>query len=101
MYDNDRSSSHMRNLLPVAGAVALASVSIYVLAKARGAAPPPPPTPAILQNYAPVTAERLKNPEAGNWLMIRRTYDGWGYSPLDQITPANVTKLKPVWIFAT
>ena len=47
------------------------------------------------RNYQPVTAERLKNPEAGNWLMIRRTYDGWGYSPLDQITPANVARLKP------
>jgi alcohol dehydrogenase (cytochrome c) len=33
--------------------------------------------------------------------MIRRTYDGWGYSPLDQITPANVARLKPVWVFST
>ena len=33
--------------------------------------------------------------------MIRRTYDGWGYSPLDQITPANVARLQPVWVFAT
>ena len=56
----------------------------------RGQPPPPAPIPAILQNYQPVTAARLKNPEDGNWLMIRRTYDGWGYSPLDQITPANV-----------
>ena len=44
------------------------------------------PLPPVLERYQPVTAERLKNPEAGNWLMIRRTYDGWGYSPLDQIT---------------
>ncbi len=57
--------------------------------------------PAVLQNYQPVTAERLKHPEDGNWLMIRRTYDGWGYSPLTQITPANVGRLKPVWIFST
>ena len=33
--------------------------------------------------------------------MIRRTYDGWGYSPLEQITPANVARLKPVWVFST
>src|SRR5437899_8637923 len=33
--------------------------------------------------------------------MIRRTYDGWGYSPLDQITPANVARLRPVWVFST
>ena len=57
--------------------------------------------PAVLQNYQPVTAERLKNPEAGNWLMIRRTYDGWGYSPLDQITTQNVDRLRPVWAFST
>jgi len=62
---------------------------------------PPPPTPAVLRNYQPVTPERLKNPEDGNWLMIRRTYDGWGYSPLTQITPDNAARLRPVWIFST
>jgi glucose dehydrogenase len=48
-----------------------------------------------------VTAERLKNPEDENWLMIRRTYDGWGFSPLTQITPANAARLRPVWVFST
>ena len=57
--------------------------------------------PEILQKYAPVTAERLKKPEDGNWLLFRRTYDGWGYSPLEQITPDNVSRLQPVWSFAT
>src|SRR5260221_421305 len=38
----------------------------------------PQPLPPVLANYQPVTAERLKKPEDGNWLMIRRTYDGWG-----------------------
>ena len=33
--------------------------------------------------------------------MIRRTYDGWGYSPLGQITTANVRRLRPVWVFST
>ena len=63
--------------------------------------PPPLPMPAILQRYQPVTAERLLKPADGEWLMIRRTYDGWGYSPLDQITAANVAQLKPVWVFST
>lgn len=66
--------------------------------------PPPaeePPMPAALRNYEPVTAERLLHPEDSNWLSIRRTYDGWGYSPLDQITTDNVTNLRPVWIFST
>jgi alcohol dehydrogenase (cytochrome c) len=57
--------------------------------------------PAAIRNYRPVTAERLKTPDAGDWLMVRRTYDGWGYSPLKQITPANVARLQPAWTFAT
>jgi alcohol dehydrogenase (cytochrome c) len=65
------------------------------------APPPPPPVPAILQNYKPVDAERLKRPADGDWLMVRRTYSGWGYSPLDQITAVNVTRLQPVWTFST
>jgi alcohol dehydrogenase (cytochrome c) len=67
-------------------------------AQTRPAIPPMPPS---LQNYQPVTAERLKNPEDGNWLMNRRTYDGWGYSPLDQITRDNVGRLRLVWVFSS
>ena len=33
--------------------------------------------------------------------MVRRTYDGWGYSPLEQITPTNVARLQPVWVVST
>jgi alcohol dehydrogenase (cytochrome c) len=62
---------------------------------------PQAPVPAVLQNYKSVTAERLKNPEPENWLMNRRTYDGWGYSPLAQITTANVARLRPVWVFSS
>ncbi|HTB20848.1 MAG TPA: PQQ-dependent dehydrogenase, methanol/ethanol family [Bryobacteraceae bacterium] len=62
---------------------------------------PPTPLPAVLRDYAAVTADRLRNPEDGNWLAIRRTYDGWGYSPLDQINTDNVKNLRPVWIFST
>jgi alcohol dehydrogenase (cytochrome c) len=60
---------------------------------------PTPPAPAspIFQSYQPVTAERLKNPDPANWLMVRRSYDGWGYSPLNQINSGNVSKLRPVW----
>ena len=65
------------------------------------AAAPPAPMPAVLKSYKPVTAERLKKPEDGDWLTVRRTYDGWGYSPLQQITPANVARLQPAWVFST
>jgi len=54
-----------------------------------------------IENYSPVTAQRLENPEPGNWMLYRRTYDGHGYSPLDQINASNVKNLTPVWTFAT
>src|SRR5262249_48762912 len=65
------------------------------------ATPVPGPMPDILQKYTPVTAERLKKPEDGNWLHFRRTYDGWGYSPLAEINAGNVARLQPVWSYAT
>src|SRR6185503_15107318 len=48
------------------------------------------PQSPLLTNYKSVTAERLKNPEDSDWLSVRRTYDGWGYSPLEQIKRGNV-----------
>ncbi len=80
--------------------IVLASAGV-VFGQGRQPPAPPAPMPAVLQNYQPVTAERLLHPEDSNWLMIRRTYDGWGYSPLDQIKPGNVAKLRPVWVFST
>ena len=94
-----------------AGALAILLVLVAAPQWARQAPAPPaltiPPQPppaqpsALLQHYAPVTAERLKKPADGDWLMVRRTYDGWGYSPLDQITPRNVKSLQPVWVMST
>ena len=52
-------------------------------------------------DYTPVTNERLRNPAPDDWLTYRRTYDGWGYSPLDQITADNVARLEPVWSLST
>ena len=51
--------------------------------------------------YQPVTSVRLVEPQPGDWLMYRRTYNGWGYSPLDQISAANVADLVPVWSLST
>jgi alcohol dehydrogenase (cytochrome c) len=61
------------------------------------AAPSAQNTPA----YSPVTEARLLSPEPHNWLMYRGNYAGWGYSPLEQITPENVKKLRPVWSLST
>ena len=75
-------------------AAAVGVLVVLALAGPLGQQPQP-------RNYRSVTAERLKNPDAADWLMVRRTYDGWGFSPLKQITPANVSRLEPVWTFAT
>jgi alcohol dehydrogenase (cytochrome c) len=83
------------------GACALLILSRQVEGQRPPTPPPDVPTPLVLQSYASVTAERLKHPEDANWLMLRGTYDGWGYSKLKQITPANVQRLKPVWGFST
>jgi alcohol dehydrogenase (cytochrome c) len=56
---------------------------------------------AQIQNYAPVTDQRLQNPEPENWLISRANYAGWGYSPLDKINTENVKKLTPVWTLST
>jgi alcohol dehydrogenase (cytochrome c) len=56
---------------------------------------------AELGDYVPVTDARLKNPEPKNWLQYRGNYQGWGYSPLDQINDKNVSKLKLAWAFST
>ena len=37
----------------------------------------------------------LQNPSPDDWLMWRRTLNGWGYSPLDQID--SVRDLRMVW----
>ncbi len=51
-------------------------------------------------NYVPVTDAMLRNPPDGDWLMIRRNYQAWSHSPLTEITPANVTRLKLAWTWA-
>ena len=48
-------------------------------------------------DFVPVTDEILQQPDAKDWLMWRRTLDGWGYSPLDQVTRDNVDELQMVW----
>ena len=57
--------------------------------------------PKAPNNYNPVTAERLLNPEPQNWLMYRNTYDTHGHSGLDQINRDNVADLEPVWTLST
>ena len=39
----------------------------------------------------------LLNPDPADWPNWRRTLDGWGYSPLKQITTQNVHQLQLAW----
>ena len=47
--------------------------------------------------FVPVTDAMLQDPAPGDWPMWRRTLDGWGYSPLDQIDRDNVGDIRMVW----
>jgi alcohol dehydrogenase (cytochrome c) len=53
-----------------------------------------------IQNYIPVTDEMLRNPPDGDWLMFRRNYQGWSYSPLNQINTQNVPSLTLKWMWS-
>ena len=48
-------------------------------------------------DFVPVTDAMLREPAAADWLMWRRTFDSWGYSPLEQINRENVGELRMVW----
>ena len=52
-----------------------------------------------VQNFAPVTDEVLRNPALSDWLMLRHDYSATSYSPLDQISAANVKTLKLAWMW--
>jgi alcohol dehydrogenase (cytochrome c) len=52
------------------------------------------------KDMRPVSDEMLRNPDPGDWLMWRRTYDGFGFSPLDQITKDNVKDLQVAWTWS-
>src|SRR6202046_5057423 len=69
------------------------SLAMLVIAGTLGA--------AYGADYTPVTDARLANPEPENWLMTRGNYQGWSYSPLDQINTGNVKNLVPVWTIST
>ena len=53
-----------------------------------------------VKNYVPVTDAMLRDPDPGDWLMIRRNYQAWSNSPLTQINTTNVKQLQLVWSWA-
>ena len=79
----------MRSPLHRAMLAALAAACLSPAAAAGQA-----PSPAA---FVAVTDAMLQDPAPGDWLMWRRTLDGWGYSPLDEIDRGNVGDLRMVW----
>ena len=69
-------------------------VSIVLLAGALSIAAP---ASAQEDELVPITDAMLQDPDPDDWINWRRTLDGWGYSPLDQITTENVHRLQLVW----
>ena len=49
------------------------------------------------RDFTPVTDAMVQDPAPGDWLSWRRTLDGWGFSPLDQVNRDNVGQLRLVW----
>ena len=49
------------------------------------------------RRFTPITDAVLARPDAADWPNWRRTLDGWGFSPLDQINTRNVHQLQLAW----
>ena len=87
---------------------AVVEVSAFANAGARGAAAddrPPGPSGVTrtfteITDFEPITEQELLNPDDGDWLIYRRTYDSQGYSPLDQINRSNVDDLRLAWVWS-
>ena len=74
--------------------------SLAVLgALVAGLAVPSPP-PAQAQEVTTADLEQAAG-DTSSWLMYGRDYHGHRFVELDQITPENVDRLHPAWVFAT
>ena len=79
----------MKPVMPATGFVALALLSAV-----------PEVQQPIAGSFVPVTDKMLASPDPGDWLMWRRTWNSWGYSPLMQINKTNVRQLTLAWSHA-
>jgi len=56
-------------------------------------------TAATLPAQVPFERIRKAAAEPQNWLTYSGNYEAHRFSPLTQLTPANVAGLKPLWIY--
>src|SRR5947199_2982468 len=74
--------------------------SVVLAGYAQAPAPSPQsPTKTLrpVPNFVAVTDQTMRAPKPDDWLIHRGNYQGWGYSPLDQINKGNVKTLQLVW----
>ena len=87
-------------LLPGAAAPPAASEAAGNQGKQGKQAPRGITVSGEVKNYVPVTDAMLRNPDPGDWLMLRRDYKATYYSPLNQITAQNVNDLRLMWVWS-
>src|SRR5678815_1625949 len=73
--------------------VAIIAALAWLATLAAQSAPPPLVTAQELLNGLPADGSR--------WLMFGGSYANQRHSPLTQITPENVNRLAPQWVFQT
>ena len=100
--DTDVKVSSIADGKVLSEAIAPPSLGKMAAAEARARAEAAPPAHGLtvkgtVKNYVDVTDDMLLHPADGEWLMYRRNYQGWSYSPLKQITPENVKNLTLKW----
>jgi len=88
-----------QNVVGLALSTALiASLSAPAFAQhADGAATEAASAQSAIENFKPVTADDLAGANSANWPILRGNYQGWGYTPLDQINKDNVGQLQLAW----
>ncbi|MDB5561360.1 MAG: hypothetical protein JWN11_778, partial [Hyphomicrobiales bacterium] len=91
----------MRNALTtglMTAGLALVGTSMFLSPGWAQEAAKPAEKPAEMAAGSLVSSDRLlkagSDAEAGNWLMVHRTYNSDRFSPLKNITPDNVSGLK-------
>ena len=83
-----------------APAAGLASTGLPPPAAAGAGLPGGTRTLRPVPERPPVTDVMLRDPDPEDWLIYRRTWDGWGHSPLDRINRDNVGGLQLTWVWA-
>ncbi len=83
--------------------VALAAAAAAAAVSGGASARAPEPTGVVVhgtvKDFVPVTDAMLRSPSPSDWLMLRHDYSATSFSPLADITAANVKQLQLAWVW--